>query len=214
MRKMDDRQRKHNKRQLLRSRLRQHMRVLDILSNLPSPALEVSSRSLGIELASTLAFSSWTPINWATLPVHCEASCSFDAGTNHIKRRDCIGIDYQKGNIPSGLSKQERIDWYARHLRSAASAESSALPDEIRSDNGPPQRDAAFDHRTLAAADQAAADAADKVLNERFAQREARAAQRTLRKRLQVESFAVVLNAVVKVPQPTSTYLLMFLTAN
>jgi hypothetical protein len=41
-------------------------------------------------------------------------------------------------------------------------------------------------------------------LSERVAQREARAVQRTLRKRLQVESFAVVLNAIVEVTRTNS----------
>jgi hypothetical protein len=200
---MDDRQRKHNKRQVLRSRLRQHKRVLGILAALPPPAgLRVVSGDSGMELAATPAFARWSRIDWAAVPVECEATRCFDAGTKDIKRRDTAS-GVQKGLVPSGLSKQERVQWYARHARSGTSAVGSILPDELHAEcrdvaalSAPA---AAVDRDVVAALDSAAAAAADHVLNERFAQREARAARRTLRKRLQVESFAVVLNAVIEV---------------
>jgi hypothetical protein len=72
------------------------------------------------------------------------------------------------------------------------------LPGEQRPDLLP-MPDSPFDDDALAASDSAAAAAANTVLSERVAQREARAAQRTLRKRLQVESFAVVLHAIIEV---------------
>ena len=202
---MDDRQRQHNKRQVARSRLRQHMRVLGILTALPPPAaLTVASGDSGLELASTRAFARWTRIDWAAVPVECEATRSFAAGTQDIKRRGAGGAQQGLG-VPSGLSKKERVQWYARHSRSGANAVGSSVTDEVLVHNDcsgvadAPTTAAAVDPDVLAALDSAAAAAADHVLGERFAQREARAAQRTLRKRLQVESFAVVLHAVVEV---------------
>ena len=201
---MDDRQRQHNTRQVARSRQRQHMRVLGILTALPPPAaLTVASGDSGLELASTRAFARWARIDWAAVPVECEATRSFAAGTQDIKRRGAGGA--QQGLVPSGLSKKERAQWYARHSRSGANAVGSSVPDEVLVHNDcsvvadVPSPAAAVDPGVLAALDSAAAAAADHVLSERFAQREARAAQRTLRKRLQVESFAVVLHAVVEV---------------
>jgi hypothetical protein len=191
---MDDRQRQHNKRQVLRNRLRQHMRVLEIVTALPPPAgLQVVSADSGVDLASTRAFARWTRIDWAAVPVECEATGSFDAGTKDIKRQDTslLASSLQKGLIPSGLSKKERVEWYARHSRSASN---TALPEEHCAAGAPK-----LDCDVLAALDSATAAAAHQVLSERVAQRQARAAQRTLRKRLQVESFAVVLNAIIEV---------------
>jgi hypothetical protein len=191
---MDDRQRQHNKRQVLRNRLRQHMRVLEIVTALPPPAgLQVMSADSGVDLASTRAFARWTRIDWTAVPVECEATGSFDAGTKDIKRQDTsvLASSLQKGLIPSGLSKKERVEWYTRHSRSPSNAACSTLLEEHCAPK--------LDCDELAALDSATAAAADKVLSERVAQRQARAAQRTLRKRLQVESFAVVLNAIIKV---------------
>ena len=192
---MDDRQRQHNKRQVLRNRLRQHMRVLEIVSSLSPPAgLPMLSGDLIVELASTRAFWSWTRIDWAAIPVDCEATCSFEAktGTKDIKRHGPASA--QKGHIPSGLSKKDRVQWYARHSRSELNVAGSTFADEQVARDG----FAALDC-DVTTQDNAAAEAADQVLSERIAQREARAAQRTLRKRLQVESFAVVLKAVMEV---------------
>jgi hypothetical protein len=191
---MDDRQRQHNKRQVLRNRLRQHMRVLEIVSSLPPPAgLPILSGDLIVELASTRAFSSWTRMDWAVIPVDCEATCSFEAktGTKDIKRHGPASA--QKGHIPSGLSKKDRVQWYARHSRSESNVGSTFADEQVARDDF-----AALDCN-VTTLDNAAAAAADQVLSERIAQREARAAQRTLRKRLQVESFAVVLKAVMEV---------------
>lgn len=193
---MDDRQREHNKRQVLRNRLRQHVRVLQILAALPPPAGLSIVSDLGVELASTRAFAQWAHIDWAAVPVECEATLSFDAGTKDIKRRDAIGS--WKGLIPSGLTKKERAEWFARHTRSASKTTCSKLTDELSSDHFPPKLEPQADRDALAALDSASAAAAARVLSERVAQREARAAQRTLRKRLQVESFAVVLHAIIE----------------
>ncbi len=180
----------------MRNRLRQHLRVLEILNALPHPAgLSVAS-DLVVELASTRAFALWRRIDWAAVKVECEATLSFDAGTKDIKRRSTVGLP--KGLIPSGLSKKERVEWFARHARpvsNEAHPMSLMLPGEQR----PDLLDSPFDDDALAASDIAAAAAANTVLSERVAQREARAAQRTLRKRLQVESFAVVLHAIIEV---------------
>jgi hypothetical protein len=196
---MLDKQREHNKRQVMRSRLRQHLRVLEILNALPHPAgLSVAS-DLIVELASTRVFALWRRIDWAAVKVECEATLSFDAGTKDIKRRGAVGL--LKGLIPSGLSKKERVEWFARHARpvsNVAHPMSLMLPGEQRPDLLP-MPDSPFDDDALAASDSAAAAAANTVLSERVAQREARAAQRTLRKRLQVESFAVVLHAIIEV---------------
>jgi hypothetical protein len=195
---MDDRQRQHNKRQVLRNRQRQHMRVLKIVTDMPPPAgLRVLSGDMAVELASTRAFARWTRIDWQAIPVECEATCSFNAGTKDIKRQDTASL--QKGLMPSGLSKKERVKWFERHSQSSSHASgtgATARDAQCAGDsNGLPE----LDCTELAALDSATAAAADQVLSERVAQREARAAQRTLRKRLQVESFAVVLNAIIEV---------------
>jgi hypothetical protein len=201
---MDVRQREHNKRQVLRNRLRQHMRVLQILTTLPPPAGLGIMSALGAELASTRAFALWTRIDWTAVPVQCEATLSFDSGTKDIKRWKAIGSS--KGLIPSGLSKKQRVEWFARHSRTAANAASTRPPGEQSADRVLPELDPQAHRDILAALDIASAAAADKVLSERVAQREARAAQRTLRKRLQVESFAVVLHAIIEVSPLCSGY--------
>jgi hypothetical protein len=206
---MDDRQREHNKRQVQRNRLRQHMRVLEILTALPPPAgLGFAS---GVELALTRAFSCWSRIDWACVDVDCEVTLSFNSGAKNIKRRDAENP--QAGLIPSGLSKKERIEWYARHSRTASNSGSGAVQLSADcsivslgqcADIGLPELASQLDRDALAALDSASTTAADQVLSRRVAQREARAAQRTLRKQLQVESFAVVLHAIVQVMSPVA----------
>ena len=196
---MDDRQREHNKRQVQRNRLRQHMRVLEILTALPPPAgLGFVS---GVELALTRAFSCWSRIDWACVDVDCEVTRNFNSGAKNIKRRDAESP--QAGLIPSGLSKKERIEWYARHSRTASN--SSIVSPGQCADIGLPELASQLDRDALAALDSASATAADQVLSRRVAQREARAAQRTLRKQLQVESFAVVLHSIIQVMSPVAT---------